>query len=380
MLAIFKNPTIAAAIAAIACCNIAVGLAAQLLPLMMESQGYSGRFMGISAAMWPLGVMIASFFLPRLIKAYSARYVGLASITILAVCLAALPYADPATIGLPLRLIFGVAIAGLFTVSESWILSEAQDNKRGQVIGIYMTTLTITFGIGPLLIARTGVDNFMPWLIAIACLLLGFGVIATAKLKTNTSDQPHSSMISVVRKIPLVFLFLGSVALFENIMLPFFTIYGMRSGLSLSAASNLLGFSIIACAATFYPTGRIADSWSRRGIIIISLVTATICALLLATEITRWTAWPIALLLRTGGFGLYGVAMTVMGDKLKGADLITGSSLLTLMWGLGGIAGPPITGSVIDFTSIHALPFLMAAPFAICLTALAFNKFKVVRD
>jgi MFS family permease len=361
-----------AAIAAIACCNIAVGLAAQLLPLMMESQGYSARFMGISAAMWPLGVMVASFFLPRLIKNYGARAMGLASILTLMACLAVLPFANPANLGLPLRLIFGLAIAGLFTVSESWILSEAQDDRRGQIIGIYMTTLTTTFGLGPLMIARTGVQSLVPWIIAIACLALGFAVIATAKLKSNQSDQPHSSMIAVVEKIPLVFMFLGAVALFENIMLPFFTIYGMRSGLSLSTASNLLGFSIIACALTFYPTGRLADAWSRQG--------AMFSAILLATEITHWTAWPLALLLRAGGFGLYGVAMTLMGDKLKGPDLITGSSLLTLMWGTGGVAGPPIAGAFIDLTSINALPFLMAAPFAICLSTLAINKFKVVRD
>jgi MFS family permease len=290
-----------------------------------------------------------------------------------------LPNLNPATLGLPIRLIFGVAIAGLFTVSESWILSEAQDSARGQVIGIYMTTLTITFGLGPLIVARTGNQSFAPWLIAIACLASGFLVIAKVKLKSTTRDEAHSSMLSVVTKIPLVFLFLGSVAMFENIMIPFFTIYGMRSGLSLAAASNLLGFSIIACALTYYPTGRLADRWSRRGVVIITLILAITCALLLAIEVTKWTAWPIALLLRTGGFGLYGVAMTVMGDKLKGAELITGSSLLTLMWGIGGIAGPPIAGTAIDYFGINALPFLIAAPFIICFAALALNKFEVVR-
>jgi MFS family permease len=379
MRSVFKNPAIVAALAAIFCCNIAVGLAAQLLPLMMETQGFSGRFMGISAAMWPLGVILSSFFLPKLIKTKGARTVALASIISLAVCLALLPNLNPATLGLPIRLIFGVAIAGLFTVSESWILSEAQDSARGQVIGIYMTTLTITFGLGPLIVARTGNQSFAPWLIAIACLASGFLVIAKVKLKSTTRDEAHSSMLSVVTKIPLVFLFLGSVAMFENIMIPFFTIYGMRSGLSLAAASNLLGFSIIACALTYYPTGRLADRWSRRGVVIITLILAITCALLLAIEVTKWTAWPIALLLRTGGFGLYGVAMTVMGDKLKGAELITGSSLLTLMWGIGGIAGPPIAGTAIDYFGINALPFLIAAPFIICFAALALNKFEVVR-
>jgi MFS family permease len=371
---------IIAAIAAIACCNIAFGLAAQLLPLLMEGQGFSARFMGISAAMWPLGVFSAGWFLPRVIKHYGGRNVALLAIVSLALCLALFPITSPATTWFALRFVFGIAIASLFTVSEAWILAEAGDGRRAQVIGIYMTVLTTSFGVGPLLLPFTGTASYAPWLIGIAGLLIGLVVIGSANIPNAKSDAAHSRLSDVLAKLPLVFFCIVATTLFENIMLPFFTIFGLRRGLDLSTASFLLGFSIIACAFLFYPIGRLSDKWSRGGVALICAGVATLCAAALFSTITTWAAWPLTLLTRAGAFGLYGVAMTVMGDKLKGPDLIAGTTIMTMSWGLGGIIGPPLAGTVIDFTSINALPFLMAMPYALCFAALAFNKGQMLGD
>jgi MFS family permease len=367
-----------AAIAAIACCNIAFGLVSQLLPLLMEAKAYSAGFIGFSTALWPLGVLVSSFFLPRIIKYFGGKTVALSGVVAIMCCLALFPFTNPETGWLPLRFIFGIAIASLFTVSESWILAEVEDGKRGQTIGLYLTVLTATFGVGPLVLPFTGTASFAPWAMGIGCLALGLWVISKAHISSPKNDQPHSTLISVATKVPLVFICVGAVTVFENIMLPFFTIFGLRRGLDLPTASFLLGFSIIACAFLFYPIGRLADKWSRNGVVMCCAALAAICAVLLNLTITHWAAWPLTLIMRAGAFGAYGVAMTIMGDNLKGPDLVAGSAIMTMLWGVGGIAGPPLAGAAIDWAGINALPFLMAAPFAAVLIALAFNKGQMV--
>ena len=53
-----------AAIAAVAACDIALGLTLQLLPLLMEKQGVAAWVIGLNAAMGPIGILLAGPFLP----------------------------------------------------------------------------------------------------------------------------------------------------------------------------------------------------------------------------------------------------------------------------------------------------------------------------
>ena len=57
--------TIVAAIATIACCDIAMGLTLQLLPLLMEQNRTPAWIMGLNAAMAPLGILLGGPLLPR---------------------------------------------------------------------------------------------------------------------------------------------------------------------------------------------------------------------------------------------------------------------------------------------------------------------------
>ena len=56
-----------AAIATIACCDIAMGLTLQLLPLLMERGGHPAWMIGANTAMGPIGILMAGPFLPRVI-------------------------------------------------------------------------------------------------------------------------------------------------------------------------------------------------------------------------------------------------------------------------------------------------------------------------
>ena len=81
--------TIVAAIATIACCDIAMGLTLQLLPLLMEQNRIPAWIMGLNAAMAPLGIMLGGPFLPRIVSRLGSKRVVHASIIMTMAMLAA---------------------------------------------------------------------------------------------------------------------------------------------------------------------------------------------------------------------------------------------------------------------------------------------------
>ena len=100
---------------------------------------------------------------------------------------------------------------------------------------------------------------------------------------------------------------------------------------------------------------------------------AIVCCLLQPYFIASWLIWPLIVLLRAGAFGTYLNGFAMLGDTFKGAELVTASALVSILWGVGGLIGPPVTGYAIDHVGIWLLPLVMAACYVPVLLASGFN-------
>jgi MFS family permease len=225
----------------------------------------------------------------------------------------------------PLRFIFGLATSALFTISEAWVLTFASRENRGRIMGLYSSLLSVTFAAGPLILPWTGLDGFLPWGIGIACILIS--ALPLVFVQVNDDDfrnEAGGSFFGFMRRAPMLLFAVAAATLFDNVLISFFTIYGMRNGLSLETASLLLGFGIIGNVLMFYPIGWLADHWSRRGVMLVSAGLTILLSISLLFIITHWIAWPAMMLLTGSAFGVYVVALATMGDRFSGADLIAG--------------------------------------------------------
>jgi len=80
--------------------------------------------------------------------------------------------------------------------------------------------------------------------------------------------------------------------------------------------------------------------------------------------------WPVLFVLGASGFGIYTVVLAEMGDRFDGAMLLAGNAAFALMWGVGGIVGPPMTGSAMDLIGGVGLPLSLIAVFLLLLVAM----------
>jgi MFS family permease len=369
-----QNNNLIAAITAIACCNIAVGVMVQVIPLTMEARGLSAGLIGANTALGQLGVFISGLALPFFTRHLSSRSIVLIAISLLCASFLMFIATEPVWTWYAIRFAAGFGIAALFTLSETWITIAAGTARRARVMGIYTSVLTVTFGLAPFLIAAIGFAGPWPWLIAAACMALGFLVVLTVKVEAPNAGDKGSSFFTVLRKAPAIYAGIFATTTFEGICLSFFVIYGMRNSLDYTTANQILGTGIVGCLLLFYPIGQLADRWSRGKTVTFCALLAVICSLLTSFTINHWSIWPITILLRAGAFGVYIVALTTIGDRFKGTDLVSASALVAICWGLGGMLGPPLAGALIDRFGINLVPWMMAACYVFALAALALNR------
>ena len=369
-----------AAIAAVASCDIALGLTLQLLPLLMEKQGVAAWVIGLNAAMGPIGILMAGPFLPYVLGNVGTKRAAFIIIALLIAILIAIKL-SPFWMWFPLRFLFGICTGALVTISEAWVLTYAGDGNRGRVMGFYTSVLAVSFSVGPLIIPWTGIEGWLPWMIGIVCIILAALPMAFVKVDRDDFRQTRSgSFFAFVRKAPLLLFAVCAATLFDNVLISFFTIFGLRNGLDLDVASRILGVGIICNVFMFYPMGWLADHWSRRGVVVLTASLSVLLSLSLIILIDHWLIWPATVLLTASAFGVYVVALATMGDAFKGPDVMAGAAAIAAMWGIGGLIGPPIAGLAIDIFGINAMPVTLASFYVILLTGLFFSGGKLVRE
>jgi MFS family permease len=60
---------------------------------------------------------------------------------------------------------------------------------------------------------------------------------------------------------------------------------------------------------------------------------------------------------------LYPVALSMVGDRFAGAELVAGNAALIMLYGIGSLVGPAIAGVAMDLWNPHGLPLTIAMIF-----------------
>ncbi len=376
-----RTGIIIAALATVGACDIAFGLTLQLIPLLMNERGWPAWAIGLNSAMGPIGILMVGPFLPRIISRVGTKRIVLVIIGVLVVSLAAIS-SLPVWMWFPLRFFFGLSTSALFVVSEAWILSAATTENRGRVMGVYTSLLSVTFATGPLILPWTGIHGFLPWGIGIACILLAILPLTFVKVTEDEFKwrKEGGGFFGFVSRAPMLLCAIAAATLFDNVVISFFTIYGISHGLDLAVASRVLGIGIIGNVLLSYPLGWLADHWSRKKVMVLSSGLTVALSLSLLVVIDHWSVWPTMMVLMPMAFAVYVVGLATMGDTFKGPDLMAGTAAVASMWGVGGLIGPPVAGIAIDLVGIDAMPVTLAGFFVLLLVGLAFTGGRLVRS
>ncbi len=351
--------------------GLALGLTYPLLAIILEGQGVSATLIGLNTAMTPLGIVISAPFIPVLARRFGALRLAIVCALATALLFAAIGAWHNLWWWFPLRLLLGAAIDSLYVISETWLLQLAGPRHRGKLIGLYSTMLAAGFAVGPFALALVGSEGGHAFGIGIAIMLAtAAGLLALRGRVPRQDLQNPGQVFGFMRLAPMLLLAIGVVALFDQVALSLLPVYLLGNGMSEALTATALGVFVIGNVLLQYPIGWLSDRMSRRLVASICLGCVLVCCAVLPVTVGNAALWPVLFVLGSAGFGIYTVTLAELGDRFEGAMLLAGNAAFALMWGLGGIVGPPVTGGVMDLVGGPGLPLTLFAAFALLPIAL----------
>jgi len=343
---------IGAAIAAISIVGIGLSLLMSLIALRLSAQGYSARAIGLQSAVAGLATLVSAPLAPLLARAFGLRRVLLATLVIGAASLGLFAITESFWIWLILRAIFGAVLTVLFVLSEYWINILAPPNRRGLIMGIYATTMALGFATGPTILAVTGIEGFLPFLIPIglfaaAGLPILFGTSAAPPM---AEEARHAKITAFVQRAPVASVtgFLhGAIEMAALGLLP---VFALQAGLDSLWGARLVGIFALGNVLFQIPLGLASDHFERRRMLLaISLAGLATTLLLPLAGPDRLGLFCMLLVLCGGLSGsLYPIGLALLGSQYKGAELASANAAFVVFYSIGMVSGPPIIGFGMD--------------------------------
>jgi MFS family permease len=156
---------------------------------------------------------------------------------------------------------------------------------------------------------------------------------------------------------PVLLLAVGVAAAFEQAVLSLLPIYGLGYGIGEAGMSGLLAVLIAGNIALQVPLGLAAERLGPTPVLIACSAGTALGCVMLPLVIGTDLQWPLAFLWGALSYGIYTVALVELGERFSGSMLVAGNAAFALMWGIGGMAGPPATGAFMDAIGVQGLPF-----------------------
>ncbi len=361
-------PSLVAAVSAISAVGIAIGLGLPLLSIILEKRGIPSTLIGLNTAMAGIAAMVAAPITTKLAHAYGVAPTMMWAVLVSALSAIGFYYAMDFWMWFPLRFAFHGATTTLFILSEFWINAASPPSKRGFVLGIYATVLSLGFAAGPLLFSILGSDGILPFAVGACAILIAAIPIFIARNESPVlEEKPELHFMRYVFLVPsataAVFIF-GAV---EAGGLALFPIYAVRASFSESQAALLLTVMGIGNMIFQIPVGLLSDRIKDKRVLLAGMAfMGLIGSLMLPFLVHSWVLMAGVLLFWGGCVaGLYTVGLSHLGSRLTGSDLAAANAAFVFCYAVGTVAGPQVIGAAIDVAGNNGFAWAIAAFFGI---------------
>lgn len=362
---------LAAAIASISVVGIAIGLGMPLLSFVLEGRGFSAGMIGLNTAVAGVASLAAAPFATPLAVRFGMIPVVLFMLGVGGLSFVSFHFTDSFAGWFVLRAALHFAITVLFILSESWINHCAPPARRGFVLGVYATVLSLGFAAGPWIFAQLGSDGFLPFGFTLVLILLAAVPVLLATREApdlsegdglSTGGDFWRYIILVPTATFAVFVF-GAV---ETGGFALFPVYGLRVGYDEAGAALLLTMVGLGNVVLQIPLGILSDRVRDRRTILLACAAIGLAGMALLPFIAHDWHLTAAMLFAWGGVvaGLYTVGLAHLGSRLTGRQLVQANAAFVFCYGLGMLAGPAAIGVGMEVSGPNGFAHVLALFFA----------------
>jgi MFS family permease len=340
------------------------GVFSTFLALRMSMEGFATGSIGLVVASYSIGFLVGCRLAPRLIRrvGHIRAFATLAGATCAVTLLYPFMIATLPWVGL--RTLSGVAAAGMFMITESWLTHRTRANERGRVLATYTIVNKLAFGGGQFLLGLADPAGTLLFLVpAIAYALSLMPVALTAEAAPPIHDARRMPLAELYQASPLGVvgvLLAGFIASSISGLAP---VFAQQIGLSPAGVGQFIAVLTVGGLALMWPIGWLSDRFDRR---LVLLTTAILMALSTVGLAVAWSWSTLALYVLIALFGglsgaIYPICVAHTNDFIERSQVVSVSGSLLLLWSVGATVGPLAASPLMDAFGPSALFWLAAA-------------------
>jgi MFS family permease len=385
--------------------SISVGINAVIFTTALASYGAKTSTIGVILAVEYLSVFAISLNLPRILKLFSLSFGLEVSLLFRIPALIALCYVTEPKWWALWVFLHGVGNFLYGILLQTWINGLSFDKHKGLLMGLFGTSISLGLAIGPLLISFIGKHPLLlaPYIHSVEAAI--FSQLG-AKIPDTVNDITKaglflSAVFSAISAVPTLLcrfhapklrlesstsapkLISRAPAAFFAVMLcgftilglqSFITLYGIKNGLSVTAASYLMSAFMLGSIILEAPIASLSDRFDRRYVLIVLVLLGLVSAIYLPIAVYwKYSAW-ILLFVWGGMMGaIFSICLASISERFEGSALVAANGAFSIMDNLGGLLGVLVMGVAMDFFGEDGFPY------ALMLASVTYFSFALTR-
>lgn len=315
-----------------------------LVSLRLELEGFTDATIGVVLACYSVGFVMGATWGSLVIR--SVGHIRAFSTYAAVACAVTLlhPLLLSESAWALLRLMMGFCLAGLMTVTESWINDRATNESRGKLLGLYTINFYMASSAGQLLVGVSDPSRAVAFSVVAILIVLSLVPLSLTRglVPIAPAQTAGMSIRELVDAAPagVTGVLVAGVAIGTFIALA--PLYALRQGLSTELLARYMGISVMSAVLLQWPAGWLSDRLGRLPVLVGLLVAGSAVALLLALF---GTLSLVLMFVLSGCFfavvtSLYPVSVALANDQLPNERLVAACASLLRIYGVGTIVGP----------------------------------------
>ncbi|MGE7993398.1 MFS transporter [Pseudomonas sp. NPDC089554] len=370
---------------AVSVVGFSLGASLPLVSLRLHEAGADTLKIGIVSAIPAAGMMLSAFMVDACCRYFTRRTLYLLCFSLCALSIALLEWAFSSTWLLALlRLGLGLGMGVAIILGESWVNELCPEHNRGKIMALYATSFTGFQVLGPAMLALVGANS--PWVTGVVTGCYGLALLCIAFTVPNDRvrhDETEKSFTlgGFLRVAPALCMAVLFFSFFDAVVLSLLPVYATSLGFAVGVAALMVTVVFAGDMLFQLPLGWLADRVERTGLHLACGVVAMAIGIGLPWLLqVTWLLWPLLVVLGAVAGGIYTLALVLIGQRFKGRDLVTANASVGLLWGVGSLVGPLVSGAAMNVAP-HGLPMALAlmAGLFVCFAQQAYRRAGALR-
>ena len=327
-----------------------VGLLHTHIALQGQALGFSVAMIGVLTSAYYAGFLVGTYTVPRLTHRIG-HIRTFAFCTALVAVVVLIQSLDPAYgVWLVMRVLQGLLLVGLYAIIESWLNAAAEPAHRSSVFAIYMMVNLGASAAAQQFLRIRGEGFVLFCVVAILICTASLPVLATPQPEPRIHSVPRVQIGRLFRLAPTALV----SALISGLVLGAFwgllPLYAAARGLGAEGIATYLSVAIAGGVVLQWPLGRFSDRIDRRLALALISAIAALAALVNLLLPSAGGATAMVLIFVFGGmsFTVYPIAVAHLVDYLRRDELLSASSPVLLVNGIGSAVGPLLAGTLMS--------------------------------